>query len=78
MNSSVTWGLAALVAVIIVAAGVVLSQPTDSPKATVEQTAGENGGTRIEAPFTKVESDANGTRIQAPGVDIQLPPPDQP
>ncbi|WP_295557315.1 hypothetical protein [uncultured Hyphomicrobium sp.] len=37
-------------------------------------TAGTNvGGTRIEAPGTRIESDNDKTRIQAPGVDITVP-----
>ncbi len=36
-------------------------------------TGGDDGSTRVEAPFTKVEKSATGTRIEAPGVDITVP-----
>lgn len=27
----------------------------------------------VEAPYTRVEKDADGVRVQAPGVDVQVP-----
>ncbi|HVZ03132.1 hypothetical protein [Hyphomicrobium sp.] len=44
----------------------------DSPAVRVE-TNKATGETTVEAPFTRVKKDQNGTQVQAPGVSIDVP-----
>lgn len=54
--------IAALAAVLI--GVIVMAQDAD------RNTTGVGGGTQVEAPGTRVDSDARGTRIDAPGTSV--------
>ncbi|MEQ1653593.1 MAG: hypothetical protein ABL897_13985 [Hyphomicrobium sp.] len=74
-----------LLVVVLLAAGVILAGSVwamrqseaergasfKGPGVSVETRGGD---VKIDAPYTSIQKDANGTRIQAPGVDIELPP----
>ncbi len=68
----------AILAIVVVVGGVTAYQRSqtevlvDSPAVRVE-TNKATGETTVDAPFARVEKDANGTRVQAPGVDVQVP-----
>lgn len=59
-----------LVAFLVLGGAIIFAQ-TNAPSTSVSS-EGE-GGTRIDAPGTRVETDTDKTRIQAPGVDITVP-----
>jgi NAD/NADP transhydrogenase alpha subunit len=66
-----------------VVGGVLLARQTDpavrEPATTVNapgvqvETGDQRGGTAVRAPYTNVETDRDGVRVQAPGVDITFP-----
>jgi hypothetical protein len=65
-----------LLAVVVVLAAVSAyrdrSPHVDTPAAKVE-TEKPNGQTTIDAPYTHIEKDKEGTKIEAPGVKIEVP-----
>ena len=68
----------AILAIVVVVGGVTAYQRSqtevlvDGPAVRVE-TNKATGETTVDAPFARVEKDANGTHVQAPGVDVQVP-----
>jgi hypothetical protein len=60
--------------IVVLAAGAVALLTIGLVAAPNLQTAPQvNDSTRVEAPFTSVDSDEERTRIRAPFVDIEVP-----
>lgn len=62
--------LVLLIACAVVLAGAIMLTATEPDVATA---TARPERTSVEAPGTHVETDRDGTRIQAPGVDITVP-----
>lgn len=72
------------IALSLIAAGIVIGAVTayqrshsqvivDTPATKVETNKpGDN--TTVDAPYTHIEKDKDGTKIEAPGVKIEVPP----
>ncbi|MDQ8697522.1 hypothetical protein [Hyphomicrobium sp. LHD-15] len=60
-----------VLAAFLVLGGAIIVAQTNAPSTSVS--SDRESGTRIDAPGTRVETDADKTRIQAPGVDITVP-----
>ncbi|PPC99951.1 MAG: hypothetical protein CTY31_08705 [Hyphomicrobium sp.] len=71
MNGKYAWAVAIALLFVVVMSGVIIAQQNDARDSVDVRT--DNDSVKIEAPYTKIDRDADGTRIQAPGVDIEVP-----
>jgi hypothetical protein len=65
-----TFNLVIAAVCFLVLAGVAIAVSTGERPGPMVAT---DDATRVEAPGTRVETDADKTRVQAPGVDITVP-----
>lgn len=76
--------LLVFIALSLIAAGIVVGAVTayqrshtqvivDTPATKVE-TNKPGDSTTVDAPYTHIEKDKDGTKIEAPGVKIEVPP----
>lgn len=71
MNGKYAWAVGIAVLFVVVMSGVIIARQNDARDSIDVRT--DNDSVKIEAPFTKIDRNADGTRIQAPGVDIEVP-----